>query len=435
MGNCSPWVFSINEDVERLRCACFDLAEILDRSNTMVSRLDLSTDWKPDMNELPTIPFGRPMLGDEERDAVVSVLGGPQLVHGPVAAQFETEFAERAQTNFAVTVSSCTAGLYLGLLTHGIGPGDEVIVPAMTHVATAHSVELLGAKPVFADVSPETGNIDAAEIKAAMTDRTKAIVVVHYLGLPCDMDAIRPLAKEAGALLIEDAALALDATYGGVKVGGLADLASFSFYPVKHMTSAEGGMVTTNAEGVANLVRRQKAFGYDRSLGERTKPGIYDVTLLGNNLRMSEIHAAIGLAQVRKLNEMQAARADNFARIADGLSEVEELIVFPRSMGKAESSHYCLNVNLPKDGSLQRDEVVGALKSAGIGTSVHYPSAVSLFSYYREKYGYETGQFPIAEWIGAQAISLPVGPHLAAGDPERIVTAVKNAVSHAKGRG
>ncbi len=384
------------------------------------------------MNDLPPIPFGRPMLGQEEREAVLSVLDGPQLVHGPVAAQFETEFAARAQTKSAITVSSCTAGLYLGLLTHGVGPGDEVIVPAMTHVATAHSVELLGAKPVFADVSPESGNIDPAAIKAAVTDRTRAIIVVHYLGLPCDMDAIRPIAREAGAPLIEDAALALDASYDGVKVGGLADLASFSFYPVKHMTSAEGGMVTSNDEGIANLVRRQKAFGYDRSLGERTKPGIYDVTLLGNNLRMSEIHAAIGLAQVRKLDAMQAARAENFARIAAGLADVEELTIFPRRLGKAESSHYCLNINLPRDGSLQRDDVVGELKPAGIGTSVHYPSAVSLFSYYRDKYGYQPGDFPVAEWIGAQAISLPVGPHLAAGDPERIVSAVKNAVSHAK---
>ncbi len=386
------------------------------------------------MDDLPPIPFGRPMLGQEEREAVLSVLDGPQLVHGPVAAQFETEFAERAQTEFAITVSSCTAGLYLGLLTHGVGPGDEVIVPAMTHVATAHSVELLGAKPVFADVSPESGNIDPAAVKAAVTERTRAIIVVHYLGLPCDMDAIRPIAKAAGALLIEDAALALDASYDGVKVGGLADLASFSFYPVKHMTSAEGGMVTSNNEGISNLVRRQKAFGYDRSLGERTKPGIYDVTLLGNNLRMSEIHAAIGLAQLRKLDAMQAARAENFARIAAGLADVEELTIFPRQLGKAESSHYCLNLNLPRDGSLERDDVVGALKAAGIGTSVHYPSAVSQFSYYREKYGYKPGDFPVAEWIGAQAISLPVGPHLAAGDPDRIVSAVKNAVSHAKSR-
>ena len=389
-------------------------------------------DGKSDMNELPSIPFGRPMLGDDERDAVVAVLGGPRLVHGPVAARFESEFAERAGTRFAVSVSSCTAGLYLGLLTRGIGPDDEVIVPAMTHVATAHSVEFLGAKPVFVDVSARTGNIDPAGIEEAISGRTRAIIVVHYLGLPCDMDAIRALAKRAGAFLIEDAALALDATYDGVKTGGLADMASFSFYPVKHMTTAEGGMVSSNCEPVADLVRRQRSFGYDRPLGERTKPGIYDITSLGNNLRMSEIHAAIGLAQMRKLDAMQAARAENFARMEKGLSAIEELTIFPRRLGKAESSHYCLNINLPEDGVLQRDAVVNKLQEAGIGTSVHYPSAVPLFSYYRKKYAYKPGQFAVAEWIADQAISLPVGPHLAADDPERIVEAVKNAVMHAK---
>ena len=372
------------------------------------------------------------MLGDDERDAVVAVLGGTRLVHGPVAARFEAEFAERAGTRFAVSVSSCTAGLYLGLLTRGIGPGDEVIVPAMTHVATAHSVELLGAKPVFVDVSARTGNIDPAGIEEAISERTRAIIAVHYLGLPCDMDAIRPLAEDAEALLIEDAALALDATYGGVKAGGLADMASFSFYPVKHMTTAEGGMVTSNSEPVAALVRKQRAFGYDRSLGERAKPGIYDVTSLGNNLRMSEVHAAIGLAQMRKLDAMQAARAENFARMESGLSAIEELTIFPCQLGKAESSHYCLNINLPENGFLKRDTVVAKLQEAGIGTSVHYPSAVPLFSYYRNKYAHKAGQFAVAEWIADQAISLPVGPHLAPDDPERIVEAVKNAVMHAK---
>lgn len=384
------------------------------------------------MSQMPEIPFGRPMIGAEEKEAVMRVLNGPQLVHGPVAAEFEASFAARAQVEFAITVSSCTAGLYLALLSSGIGSGDEVIVPAMTHVATAHAVELLGAKPVFADVSPATGNIEPNNIAKGITGRTRAIIVVHYLGLPCEMTTIRPMAAQADALLIEDAALAVDASYDGVKVGGLADIASFSFYPVKHMTSAEGGMVTTNNAELADAVRRRRSFGYDKALGERSKPGIYDVNVLGNNLRMSDVHAAIGLEQLKKLDGIQRARAENHARIAEGLRDLDKVTIFPAAHGKARSSHYCLNIVLPVDGSINRDAVVARLKAAGIGTSVHYPSAVPLFTYYSEKYGYRRGEFETAEWIAAQAISLPVGPHLPPDGPDRIIASVKTAVQDAR---
>ncbi len=380
------------------------------------------------MSEHKIIAFGRPMIGPEEQAAVARVLAGPQLVHGPVAHEFERNFAKRIGVAYAVSVSSCTAGLHLALHVHGIGPGDEVIVPAMTHVATAHAVEYCRATPIFVDVDPASGNLDLAAFEATIGPRTKAVMVVHFLGLPPDMTRLRAIARKHGVLVVEDAALALDASFDGIKAGGLGDVASFSFYPTKHMTTSEGGMVTTNDAEIARRVAAMKAFGYDKTLGERTRPGIYDVNALGYNYRMSEAHAAIGLAQLEKLDGFQRARASNFAALRDGLADCAEITVFAPEQGKGRSSHYCLNALLPRDRSIARDDVAAQLKAAGVGTSVHYPSAVPLFTYYREKFGYRVGQFPVAEWLAAATISLPVGPHLEPGDPARIATAVKSAV-------
>lgn len=378
------------------------------------------------------IPFGRPMLDKAEIEAVTRVLSGPTLVHGPVGHEFEQRFAERIGSRRAVGVSSCTAGLHLSLLVNGVGPGDAVAVPAMTHVATAHAVEYCSARPRFVDVEADSGNIDPEDLAEAVTPELKAIMVVHYLGLPCDMDQILPLAEKAGAFVVEDCALAVDATYGGAKAGTLGLTGCFSFYPIKHMTTVEGGMVTTDDEEVAAAIAQRKAFGYDRALGQRAKPGIYDVTALGYNYRMSEVQAAVGLSQLGKLDAFQSARAENHRILKSALAEVDEITVFEPLKGKAVSSHYCLNAVLPRDRSIARDAVVAELREAGVGTSVHYPRAVPLMAYYRDKYGYREGQFPVAEWLAEQTISLPVGPHLKEGDALRIAEAVKEAVRRAR---
>ena len=380
-----------------------------------------------------TIPFGRPMLDDAEIEAVVAVLRGPQLVHGPVTKAFEEAFAERAGAAHAISLSSCTAGLHLSLFAAGIGPGDKVAVPAITHVATAHAVEFCGATPVFVDVDPESGNIDPDGLAAAAEEHDlSAIMVVHFLGLPVDMDRISPIAEKAGAFIVEDCAIAIDATYGGRKVGTLGRTGCFSFYPVKHMTTIEGGMVTTNDDALAASIRQRKAFGYDKALGERAKPGIYDVTVLGYNYRMNEVEAAVGLTQLGKLDAFQSARAANFAALKGALDKVEGVTVFEAVRGKAVSTHYCLNAMLPRDGSIKRDAVVSFLRANGIGTSVHYPGAVPLMTYYKEKYGFRPGQFPVAEWLADATISLPVGPHLEKDHPARIAAAVEAAVRTAR---
>lgn len=377
------------------------------------------------MSDAP-IPFGKPRLDDAAFQAVRDVLDSGMLVHGEVTPAFEAAFAARIGAKEAVAVSSCTAGLHLTLFVKGIGPGDRVAVPAMTHVATAHSVELQGAAPVFVDVDPATGNMDPEKLEA-VDGPLAAIMPVHYLGLPCDMDRIRAVAEAKGAFVLEDCALAVDARWDGAKAGTLGLAGSFSFYPVKHMTSIEGGMVTTNDSALAEQLRKRRAFGYNRALGERTRPGIYDVDALGMNYRMSEVEAAVGLTQLDRMDGFQEARTANDAGIRAILSRIDGLTLFPDRHGKAVSSHYCLNAVLPRDGSVSRDAVVDGLTARGIGSSVHYPGPVPLFTYYSSKYGYKPGDFPVAEWLAAQTISLPVGPHLGPGDAERLGNAFREA--------
>jgi dTDP-4-amino-4,6-dideoxygalactose transaminase len=381
-----------------------------------------------------SIPFGRPILDQVAFDAVRDVLTSGILVHGQVTPAFEEAFAARCGAKHAIALSSCTAGLHLTLFVRGIGPGDRVAVPAMTHVATAHSVELQGAKPVFIDVDPATGNMDPDALQA-VEGPLAAVMPVHYLGLPCDMDRINAIAAEKGAFVLEDCALALDARYGDKKAGTLGLAGSFSFYPVKHMTSIEGGMVTTDDDDLAFQLRKRRAFGYNRMLGERARPGIYDVDALGFNYRMSEVEAAVGLAQLDQLDGFQAARAKNAAQMHEALSALEGVTVFPLAHGPAHSSHYCLNAVLPRDGSIDRDTVVDGLKARGIGSSIHYPGPVPLFTYYSAKYGYAAGDFPVAEWLAAQTISLPVGPHLGEDGAARIADAFTLAYHDAQKAG
>ena len=384
------------------------------------------------------IPFARPHLDDATREAVNAVLSGTTLVHGPVTAEFEARFAARVGSKHAIAVSSCTAAMHLGLFVEADWRPGTVAIPALSHVATAHVVELIGAEPKFVDVEPDTGSMAAAALDKVIEDTVWEcgsigwVSVVHHIGMPCDMDAIKAVVEPTGAPIMEDCATALDATYDGKKAGTLGKLGCFSFYPTKHMTTIEGGMVTTDDDALAASIRSRRAFGYDKGLHERTRPGIYDVNALGLNYRMNEVEAAVGLSQLPHLDDWQAARARNYLWLRDGLAEIDELTVFAPTKGKASSSHFCLNAVLPRDGSIDRGKVIDHLKSAGVGTSVHYPKALPMLAYYRERYGYRPGQFPVAEWLGDQSISLPVGPHINEDHILYIVAAMKEAVRHAR---
>ncbi len=374
------------------------------------------------------IPFGTPIIGAEEKEAMLEVLSQPVLVHGPRSALFEDHFREYAGVNHATSVSSCTAGLHLIYFHLGLQPGDEVIVPAQTHNATAHAVEYMGAKPVFVDAEPHTGNIDIDQIEGAITPRTRAISVVHYLGMPVDMDRVNAIASKHGIITVEDCALAMGTKLRGKHAGGLGDYGAFSFYPVKHMTTAEGGMVTMKKADNYEAIKRKKAFGVDRTAGERSIPGVYDVTMLGFNYRMSEVHAALGIVQLTRLGQFLSARKRNYAYLAHMLGQSQELSLLTTSGEGFECSWYCLSVVLSPALSQKRYEIIELLKQDGIGTSVYYPHPVPYLKYYKDKYGYKGTEFPVAAKLSYCTIALPVGPHLDEADMERIGTTLLRAV-------
>jgi len=381
---------------------------------------------------LKTIPFGRPMIGEEEKSAVMEVLNDPILVHGPRSKEFENSFAAYTKAPHAVSVSSCTAALHLSYFYLKLKAGDEVIVPAQTHNATAHAVEFCGAKPVFVDAEIKTGNIDIDQIEPLITERTKAISIVHFLGMPVNMDRINEIAKKYGLFVVEDDALAIGTYYKGVHAGLLGDAGCFSFYPIKHMTTAEGGMLITRNEEIATGITRQRAFGVDRTQGERKIPGIYDVTMLGYNYRMNEIQAALGIEQVKRMNEFLKQRKLNYERLYDGLKEIDEISLFQPSHGDYQSSYYCLSILLNESLVEKRFEIVDYLKGHGVGTSVYYPHPVPHLTYYKEKYGYGEETYPVAAMISNGSIALPVGPHLNIEDMDYIIASISKAIKEVK---
>jgi perosamine synthetase len=379
-----------------------------------------------------TVPFARPIIGEAEKKAVVEVLNGPILVHGPKAKEFERDFAECTGAPYAVSVSSCTAALHLAYFYLGLGPGDEIIVPAQTHVATAHAVEFTGAKAVFVDGEICTGNIDINQIEENITERTRAISLVHYLGMPVDMDRINAIANKHDLFVLEDCALAVGTKYKGIHAGLMGDVGCFSFYPVKHLTTAEGGMIITKDERIAQTIERQRAFGVDQHMGERKIPGVYDVKMLGYNYRMNEIQAAIGIEQLKRKDGFLQRRKENYQALASGLKEIEEVELFQSTHGEFQSSYYCLSILLKEIIQKKRFEIVNFLMENGVGTSVYYPRPVPHMTYYKEKYGYKDDNFPVAARISYGSIALPVGPHLGEEEIEYVVEKLKEAIMEVK---
>jgi perosamine synthetase len=367
------------------------------------------------------IPFARPWITELERNAVLEVLQGDILTHGPQNHAFEKEFAEFVGGNvYCVAVSSCMAALHLTYWQLGIGPGDEVLVPAQTHVATAHAVEVVGARAIFVDCEPKTGNIDPAKLEEKINPRTRALSLVHFLGIPCDMDAIMAVAERHGLKVVEDCALAVGARYRGEHVGSIGDAGCFSFYPVKHITTGDGGMFITRHQDLASKVAKARAFGVDRSFSERKIPGMYDALTLGVNYRMSDINAALGRKQLSRIDAILERRQTNFMRLKAALDGIDQITVLDAKEEATRSSHYCLSVVLTGTLAERRNEVAARLKEAGVGTSVYYPQPVPRMTYYRDKYGYQAEAYPQATIISDQSIALPVGPHLSVGDIDYI---------------
>lgn len=380
------------------------------------------------MTQVRKIQFGKPWITEAERNAVLGVLAGDVLTHGPQAHEFEKEFAAAVGGGHALTLSNGTAALHLTYWQLGIGAGDEVIVPAQTHVATVHAVEIVGARPVFVDCDRSTGNMTPEAIEAAITPRTRAIGLVHFVGIPCDMPAIMEIAAKHGLKVVEDCALALGTRWDGIHAGLFGDAGTFSFYPVKHITTGDGGMLVTRDENLAKKISKARAFGIDRTFAERSVPGVYDVLSLGINYRLSDINSAIGREQLKRLDTILERRARNFSVLKKGLAGLDHVAVLDIAAANQTNSHYCLTAVFDGPFAGRRTEIIRRLNAAGVGTSVYYPHPIPRLAYYREKYGEDLSRFPNATRISDQSIALPVGPHLDADDMNHIAHEVTTIV-------
>lgn len=380
-------------------------------------------------DERKEIPFGRPWIDDTDRQAVMDVLNGHILTHGPKCKEFEEKFVAFTGGGYAVSTSSCMASLHLAAINLGLKPGDEVIVPAQTHVATVHAVELVGATPVFVDCELESGNINIDLIEAAITPKTKAIFVVHFAGIPVQMDRVCAIADKHGLAIVEDCALAVGGTFKGKHVGLWGNMGCYSFYPVKHMTTAEGGMLTSKNEKTVKDIAHFRAFSVDRSHTERKIAGVYDVTGVGLNYRMSEMQAALGCTQIVKMPENLKLRAQNFAALKKALLAIPGVgAVLDSNHPECVNSHYCLTVVLDEKLRAKRNDIIETLTNEKVGCSVYYPQPVPRMKYYAEKYRYDLRNYPNAAIISDGSVALPVGPHLSLDDMAVIADTFKKAI-------
>jgi len=374
------------------------------------------------------LPLTRPDISEEDIAEVVDTLRSGWLVYGGKTQRFEAEFRKLAGAEHAVAVSSCTAGMHLALLAAGVGPGDEVITSPLTFPATANVIVHAGATPVLADICADDLNIDPAEIERRVTPRTKAIMPVHYAGQPCRMDEILAIARRHGLLVIEDAATAAGAYYRGRPIGSLGDATVFSFYAIKNMTTGEGGIVTTDDAALAEKVASLRNHGLDSNAWNRyAKEGqpFYTVTEPGFKYPFTDLQASLGLGQLRRLREFNEKRtrlAALYEKLFARVPEVETPTVRP----EVESNWHLYVVRL-REAGISRDAFIAALRERGIGTAVHY-LPVHYHPYYRERFGFGKGDYPVTEREFERLVSLPLFPLMSEADVERVVGAVEATV-------
>lgn len=358
------------------------------------------------------VPIAKPIIGEEEIENVVEVLKSGMIAQGPKVMEFEEKFANWIGAKYGIATNSGTSALHVALLACGIGEGDEVITTPFTFIASGNAIVYTGATPVFADIDLDTYTINPDKIEDLITDKTKAILPVQLYGQAADMDKIREIAEKHDLKIIEDAAQAHGAEYNGEKVGTLGDMACFSFYPTKNMTTSEGGMITTDDEELAKKAQMFRAHG----ASER-----YHHDEIGYNFRMTDIAAAIGLAQLKVIDEFNDKRISNANYLNEQLKDVEG-IVTPKSPDNYKHVYHQYTILVEKG---NRDEWVEFLTNKGIGTGIHYPIPLYNQPIYK-KLGIE-GDCPLAEKAADNVISLPVHPSLTKEDLDLVVDAVKEA--------
>lgn len=369
------------------------------------------------------IPYGKQTIDQDDIQAVVDVLQSDFLTTGPKIAEFEQTVADYVGAKYAVAISNGTSALHAACFAAGIGPGDEVITTPLTFAASANCVLYCGGTPVFADVDPKTYNIDPEDIQRKITDRTKAIIAVHLAGQPCDMGAIHSIAREHGLIVIEDGAHALGSVYKGKKVGSMSDMTTFSFHPVKPITTGEGGMIVTDNEDFYKKMILFRSHGITRDDSMMTRndgPWFYQQFDLGYNYRITDIQCALGCSQMKKLDRFLARRKEIVARYNEAFADCDNIIT-PYQLSDTESGWHLYIVQVK---NCDRRQVFEAMREKGIGVNVHY-IPVYMHPYYQE-HGYENVHCANAEEIYSHIISLPLYPGLTSEQQDYVIDTLKS---------
>lgn len=369
------------------------------------------------------IPYGKQTIDQDDIQAVVDVLQSDFLTTGPKIAEFEQTVADYVGAKYAVAISNGTSALHAACFAAGIGPGDEVITTPLTFAASANCVLYCGGTPVFADVDPKTYNIDPEDIRRKITDRTKAIIAVHLAGQPCDMDAIHSIAREHGLIVIEDGAHALGSVYKGKKVGSMSDMTTFSFHPVKPITTGEGGMIVTDNEDFYKKMILFRSHGITRDDSMMTRndgPWFYQQFDLGYNYRITDIQCALGCSQMKKLDRFLARRKEIVARYNEAFADCDNIIT-PYQLSDTESGWHLYIVQVK---NCDRRQVFENMREKGIGVNVHY-IPVYMHPYYQE-HGYENVHCANAEEIYSHIISLPLYPGLTSEQQDYVIDTLKS---------
>jgi dTDP-4-amino-4,6-dideoxygalactose transaminase len=380
------------------------------------------------------VPFHVPSIGEDEIAEVVDTLRSGWLTTGPKVGRFERDFAVAVGARNAVALNSATAALHLALEAIGVKAGDEVVIPTYTFAATGEVITYLGGRPVLADCRPHTLNVDVTTLEPCLTARTKAIIPVHIAGQPCDMDPILELARRRGIHVIEDAAHSLPTTYKGRLVGTLGDLTVFSFYATKTITTGEGGMVTTEHDEYAARIKQMSLHGLSGTAWNRyTDKGrwYYEIEAFGFKYNLTDLAAALGLRQLRRMHEFHQRRRRIAAMYNEAFADLETCVRPHEVPYGTHAWHlYILELNLPAL-KVARNEIIEALRARGVATSVHF-RPLHLHSVYRDTFGYCRGQFPAAEAAFARAISLPIYPRMTDSDVSYVIDAVQSTLREAR---
>lgn len=375
----------------------------------------------------PRIPLSDIDLDDRETDIVMNILRSKWLSMGPVTQQFEEKFSRYIGTPFAFGVSNCTAALHMAHVALGIKEGDEVIVPSLTFVATSNAILYCGGTPVFADIGGRDDfNVSPEDIERKITDRTKAITIVHYAGYPCDMGAIMDIARDHGLKVVEDCAHAPGATYRGKRCGTIGDIGCFSFFANKNLSTGEGGMIVTGDEKLAEKIKVLRSHGMTSLTWDRHKGHAhsYDVVDLGYNYRINELASGLGIAQLEKLDAANARRKVLVQRYAGKLKDILGVSV-PFQAPKGDPSYHIMPVLL--DENIDRERVIDELREQGIQTSIHYPP-IHTFTYYRNRFGSQKGMLPATEYAGMHELTLPLHSLMSDDDVDYVVDRLQQSV-------